>query len=215
MAKNFQELYCLWPKPIEFITFSALDTVFAVLFKSTVAPHHQLEPHLETLKSLLNIIFFNDLLAVLCCSWCCDNETGMKPNRQITERCRREQRCAIQNYLIACHYIPARNRVLITVSAQNKNYLSPTIDMVLNSQNGRYHKLGMTLMSIFCFAIVNRHLDPHSSEMKKSSFDKKEQLLLVLNFFHEDAKKKHLVLSAIFFLIRPQTRCVKTKRYEI
>jgi hypothetical protein len=188
MAMNFQELYCLWPKPIEFITFSALDTVFAVLFKSTVAPHHQLEPHLETLKSLLNIIFFNDLLAVLCCSWCCDNETGMKPNRQITERCRREQRCAIQNYFIACHYIPARNRVLITVSAQNKNYLSPTIDMVLNSQNGRYHKLGMTLMSIFCFAIVNRHLDPRSSELKKSSFDKKEQLLLVLNFFHEDAK---------------------------
>jgi hypothetical protein len=112
----------------------------------------------------------------------------MKPIRQMTKRCRRKQRCAVQNYFIACHYIPARNRVLITVSAQNKNYLSPTIDMVLNSQNGRYHKLGMTLMSIFCFAIVNRHLDPRSSELKKSSFDKKEQLLLVLNFFHEDAK---------------------------
>jgi hypothetical protein len=170
MAMNFQEeLYCLWPKPIELITFSALDTVFAVLFKSTVAPHHQLEPDLETLKSVLNIIVFNDLLAIL----------TMKPewNRQITERRRRH------------HYIPARNRVWITVSAQNKNYLSPTIDMVLNSQNGRYHKLGMTLMSIFCFAIVNRHLDPRSSELKKSSFDKKERLLLVLNFFTKTQNK--------------------------
>jgi hypothetical protein len=63
-------------------------------------------------------------------------------------------------------------------------------------------------MSIICFAIVNRDLDPRSSEMKKSSCDKKKQLLLVLNFFYEDAKKERNFL----FRIRPQTSCVNTKR---
>jgi hypothetical protein len=63
-------------------------------------------------------------------------------------------------------------------------------------------------MSIFCFAIVNRDLDPRSSVMKKSNIDKKKQPLLVLNFFHEDAKKR----AHFLFRIRPQTSCVKTKR---
>jgi hypothetical protein len=127
MAMNFQEeLYCLWPKPIEFITFSALDTVFAVLFKSTVAPHHQLEPHLETLKIFLNIIVFKDLLAVL----------TMKPEWNRTDKWPKdvEGNKGARFQIIWLHVITFRQEI---VSAQNKNYLSPTIDMVFNSQNGR------------------------------------------------------------------------------
>ncbi len=66
MAINFQELYCLGPKPIEFITFSALDTTFSVLFKSDVAQHHQLEPHTGDLEIIVKfLIIIHRFLAVL------------------------------------------------------------------------------------------------------------------------------------------------------